>query len=57
MTKETAQRQLERALANLDLDRVAGYMEDAGFDTQRDLLDAAAAAWRMCATLWPLCKA
>jgi hypothetical protein len=40
MTKETAQKQLDRALANLD--RVAGYMEDAGLATQRNLLDAAA---------------
>ena len=40
MTRQKLQKQLERVLT--DLDRVAGVLEKAGFDTQRDLLDLAA---------------
>jgi len=40
MNKAKAQKQLKRILA--DLDRVAQYLEDAGFYTQSDKLDGAA---------------
>ena len=55
MTKETAQKQLDRALANLD--RVANYLEEAGLTAQSGSLDGAATELRTCGRHWPRCEA